>query len=237
MNGRCSSRWSGSICPPAGRSQAAALLIGPEGGFGPRDHALLDQVRFVRPVSLGRRILRAETAAIVGSGLVAGAELWLCWLDRRAPGFGFTGLMGHQPAWLPVGPMTSSGMLRRVAGRPATINRNALRTTCPIPQTPTTTPITSVRQMADYFAAGCKPPDQFRIGTEHEKFGFRRRRPFAAALSAGGWASRQHPGGARGPGPLRRHADPGRRNTLVCSRMAPRSHSNRRGSLNFRARR
>jgi glutamate--cysteine ligase len=35
------------------------------------------------------------------------------------------------------------------------------------------TPITSVRQMADYLAAGCKPPDEFRIGTEHEKFGFR----------------------------------------------------------------
>src|SRR4051794_18476873 len=35
------------------------------------------------------------------------------------------------------------------------------------------TPITSVRQMADYLAAGCKPADQFRIGTEHEKFGFR----------------------------------------------------------------
>ena len=36
------------------------------------------------------------------------------------------------------------------------------------------TPLTSVRQMADYLAAGCKPPEQFRIGTEHEKFGFRR---------------------------------------------------------------
>ena len=35
------------------------------------------------------------------------------------------------------------------------------------------TPITSVRQMAEYLAAGCKPPDRFRIGTEHEKFGFR----------------------------------------------------------------
>src|SRR4051794_23735051 len=35
------------------------------------------------------------------------------------------------------------------------------------------TPITSVQQMADYFAAGCKPRAQFRIGTEHEKFGFR----------------------------------------------------------------
>jgi glutamate--cysteine ligase len=35
------------------------------------------------------------------------------------------------------------------------------------------TPITSVRQMAEYFAAGCKPREQFRIGTEHEQFGFR----------------------------------------------------------------
>ena len=36
-----------------------------------------------------------------------------------------------------------------------------------------TTPITSVRQLADYIAAGCKPPSDYRIGTEHEKFGFR----------------------------------------------------------------
>ena len=36
-----------------------------------------------------------------------------------------------------------------------------------------TTPITSVRQLADYIAAGCKPREAWRIGTEHEKFGFR----------------------------------------------------------------
>jgi len=54
----------------------AALLIGPEGGFGPRDHAALDRCRFVRPVSLGPRILRAETAAIVGLALL------------QAPGWG-----------------------------------------------------------------------------------------------------------------------------------------------------
>ena len=36
------------------------------------------------------------------------------------------------------------------------------------------TPITSVRQVAEFIAAGCKPREQFRIGTEHEKFGFRR---------------------------------------------------------------
>ncbi|PWS38684.1 glutamate--cysteine ligase [Falsiroseomonas bella] len=36
------------------------------------------------------------------------------------------------------------------------------------------TPITSVRQLAGWFAAGSKPRAAWRIGTEHEKFGFRR---------------------------------------------------------------
>jgi glutamate--cysteine ligase len=35
------------------------------------------------------------------------------------------------------------------------------------------TPITSLRQLADHIAEGCKPREQFGIGTEHEKFGFR----------------------------------------------------------------
>ena len=35
-----------------------------------------------------------------------------------------------------------------------------------------TTPITTPRQLAEYIAAGCKPAAAFRIGTEHEKFGF-----------------------------------------------------------------
>jgi 16S rRNA (uracil1498-N3)-methyltransferase len=51
-------------------AEPAGLLIGPEGGFGPRDLAIIDRCRFVRPVSLGRRILRAETAAIVGLALL-----------------------------------------------------------------------------------------------------------------------------------------------------------------------
>ena len=34
------------------------------------------------------------------------------------------------------------------------------------------TPVSSVQQLADHIAAGCKPPEQYRIGTEHEKFGF-----------------------------------------------------------------
>ena len=37
-----------------------------------------------------------------------------------------------------------------------------------------TTPITGVQQLADHIAAGCKPAAAYRIGTEHEKFGFYR---------------------------------------------------------------
>jgi len=53
-----------------GAAGPAGLLIGPEGGFGPRDLTALDRCRFVHPVSLGPRILRAETAAIVGLALL-----------------------------------------------------------------------------------------------------------------------------------------------------------------------
>ncbi len=34
------------------------------------------------------------------------------------------------------------------------------------------TPISSVQELTDYLAGGCKPKDKFRIGTEHEKFAF-----------------------------------------------------------------
>jgi glutamate--cysteine ligase len=53
------------------------------------------------------------------------------------------------------------------------------------------TPITSVQQLADYVAQGCKPPSEFRIGTEHEKFGFRLsdQRPPPYDQGAGGTAS------------------------------------------------
>jgi glutamate--cysteine ligase len=34
------------------------------------------------------------------------------------------------------------------------------------------TPITDRRQLAEWFAAGCKPRDAWTVGTEHEKFGF-----------------------------------------------------------------
>jgi len=42
----------------------AAILIGPEGGFTPQERELLRAQIFVTPVSLGPRILRADTAAL-----------------------------------------------------------------------------------------------------------------------------------------------------------------------------
>jgi len=41
-----------------------AILIGPEGGFSPAERDRLRALPFVRPVALGPRILRAETAAL-----------------------------------------------------------------------------------------------------------------------------------------------------------------------------
>jgi 16S rRNA (uracil1498-N3)-methyltransferase len=46
--------------------QPHALLIGPEGGFAPAELDGMGRHAFVTPVSLGPRILRAETAAIAG---------------------------------------------------------------------------------------------------------------------------------------------------------------------------
>ena len=45
-------------------SQKWALLIGPEGGFSPQERVSLSRLPFVTPVSLGPRILRADTAAV-----------------------------------------------------------------------------------------------------------------------------------------------------------------------------
>ncbi|MBL8772485.1 MAG: 16S rRNA (uracil(1498)-N(3))-methyltransferase [Phenylobacterium sp.] len=43
---------------------AWAILIGPEGGFSPRERAVLRALPFATPAGLGPRILRADTAAI-----------------------------------------------------------------------------------------------------------------------------------------------------------------------------
>ncbi|HRE44602.1 MAG TPA: 16S rRNA (uracil(1498)-N(3))-methyltransferase [Terricaulis sp.] len=56
-----------------------ALLIGPEGGFTPEERRALRALSFVRPVSLGPRILRAETAVIAALTLIQAQ-----WGDWRA---------------------------------------------------------------------------------------------------------------------------------------------------------
>ena len=56
-------RGSAPMLAPAG---PAGLLIGPEGGFTDRELDLLARHPSVAPVSLGPRVLRAETAAIAG---------------------------------------------------------------------------------------------------------------------------------------------------------------------------
>jgi 16S rRNA (uracil1498-N3)-methyltransferase len=48
-----------------------ALLVGPEGGFAQGELDALRDKPFIRPVSLGRLVLRAETAAIAGLALLA----------------------------------------------------------------------------------------------------------------------------------------------------------------------
>ena len=51
------------------RGDKIAIFIGPEGGFDESEVALIEKAGGI-PISLGKRILRAETACIVLSGLV-----------------------------------------------------------------------------------------------------------------------------------------------------------------------
>jgi 16S rRNA (uracil1498-N3)-methyltransferase len=53
--------------------QGLVVAVGPEGGFGPTDSRRLDAAGFAR-VTLGRRVLRVETAAIAVSAIAA--SLW-----------------------------------------------------------------------------------------------------------------------------------------------------------------
>lgn len=59
--------------------RALAIAIGPEGGFSAMDWRRLDTARFVR-VSLGTRVLRAETAAIAACAIAQSL-----WGDLGAP--------------------------------------------------------------------------------------------------------------------------------------------------------
>ncbi len=60
------------LSDPANRP-LQALLTGPEGGFAQRELDLLVALDFVRPVGLGPRILRADTAAL------AALSCWQAW--------------------------------------------------------------------------------------------------------------------------------------------------------------
>ncbi|MEO1660573.1 MAG: 16S rRNA (uracil(1498)-N(3))-methyltransferase [Pseudomonadota bacterium] len=46
------------------RGHGAGVLIGPEGGFSPREREMLRRQAFALPITLGPRILRAETAVV-----------------------------------------------------------------------------------------------------------------------------------------------------------------------------
>ncbi len=59
------------LAPPVPTTAGpAALLVGPEGGFTAAELDALASYPFVIPACLGARILRAETAAIVGLALL-----------------------------------------------------------------------------------------------------------------------------------------------------------------------
>jgi len=53
-----------ALAKTRGNSDAWAILTGPEGGFTPDERSLIRKQSFVLPVTLGPRIMRADTAAL-----------------------------------------------------------------------------------------------------------------------------------------------------------------------------
>lgn len=68
---------SATIAPV--RVEQLALLIGPEGGFTSEERRMLRSLPFVIPVSLGPRILRAETAVIAALSVIQ--SVWGDWRE------------------------------------------------------------------------------------------------------------------------------------------------------------
>ncbi|MCY4006007.1 MAG: 16S rRNA (uracil(1498)-N(3))-methyltransferase [Rhodobacteraceae bacterium] len=56
--------------PSLAADQATAVLVGPEGGFSVRERARIDGLQFSVRISLGCRVLRAETAVTAALALV-----------------------------------------------------------------------------------------------------------------------------------------------------------------------
>ena len=54
----------------------AAILVGPEGGFSKKESEFMDNLSFVKKVSLGKQILRAETA------MVAAVSIWQSYFGK-----------------------------------------------------------------------------------------------------------------------------------------------------------
>jgi 16S rRNA (uracil1498-N3)-methyltransferase len=68
------------VADPGGRplseiqpAAAAALVVGPEGGFAPQELELFDELQWPR-LKLAVHVLRAETAAIVGAALLVARD-------------------------------------------------------------------------------------------------------------------------------------------------------------------
>jgi len=71
---------AGLVADPTGRRLSEhrgplpdVLVVGPEGGLSPRERQLLEEAKWAR-VRLGRWVLRAETAAVVGAAMLIAAH-------------------------------------------------------------------------------------------------------------------------------------------------------------------
>ena len=137
--------------PLAGRR--VGLLIGPEGGFDEEERALLMRQSFVLPVSLGPRILRADTAAVAALAVIQSI------IGRLA----ISPLHSARPALCsPPRPAHSASPSAFQGAYP-----------CPWPQmTACRPPIESKADLIAALSQGEKAKADWRVGTEHEKFVF-----------------------------------------------------------------
>jgi len=65
----CDEALAGPVTALPAQPGPWAILIGPEGGFSPAERARLHALPAAHPVSLGPRILRADTAAVAALAL------------------------------------------------------------------------------------------------------------------------------------------------------------------------
>lgn len=68
------------VLPNCTHGTKAAVIIGPEGGFSREERDMLRLLPYIKPVTLGPRILRAETAALAA---LAHVQAWLGDGDKK----------------------------------------------------------------------------------------------------------------------------------------------------------